>query len=133
MTPLAHHPREVQAPDDPRHAPIVFDQDSAYVHPEGLLGGSQGLLAEANRTLSTAQGLVEPLRAFAESGRPVLGTCAGAILLAKRGARELSLTEIEQPILDIATHNLKKHGIEYCDRTVSMYDAAGRAVAKMQA
>jgi succinyl-CoA synthetase beta subunit/citryl-CoA synthetase large subunit len=28
---------------------------------------------------------------------------------------------------------LVKHGVEYCDRTVSMYDAAGRAVAKMGA
>jgi 5'-phosphate synthase pdxT subunit len=28
-------------------------------------------------------GLYEPLRAFVESGRPVLGTCAGAILLAR--------------------------------------------------
>lgn len=28
-------------------------------------------------------GLYEPLRAFAESGRPVLGTCAGAILMAR--------------------------------------------------
>jgi succinyl-CoA synthetase beta subunit len=28
---------------------------------------------------------------------------------------------------------LKKYGVEYCDRTVSMYEAAGRAVAKMQA
>ena len=28
---------------------------------------------------------------------------------------------------------LAKHGVEYCDRTVSMYDAAGRAVAKMGA
>ncbi len=27
---------------------------------------------------------------------------------------------------------LKKYGIEFCDRSVSMYDAAGRAVAKMQ-
>jgi succinyl-CoA synthetase beta subunit/citryl-CoA synthetase large subunit len=26
---------------------------------------------------------------------------------------------------------LRKYGVEYCDRTVSMYDAAGRAVAKM--
>src|SRR3990170_1939887 len=26
---------------------------------------------------------------------------------------------------------LKKYGVEYCDRTVSMYEAAGRAVAKM--
>lgn len=29
-------------------------------------------------------GLVEPLRAFIQSGRPTLGTCAGAILLAAR-------------------------------------------------
>ena len=28
---------------------------------------------------------------------------------------------------------LKKYGVEYCDRSVSMYDAAGRAVAKMEA
>ena len=28
---------------------------------------------------------------------------------------------------------LEKYGIEYCDRSVSMYEAAGRAVAKMQA
>jgi succinyl-CoA synthetase beta subunit/citryl-CoA synthetase large subunit len=27
---------------------------------------------------------------------------------------------------------LSKYGVEYCDRSVSMYDAAGRAVAKMQ-
>jgi len=31
--------------------------------------------------------LYEPLRAFAESGRPVLGTCAGAILLAREVER----------------------------------------------
>ncbi len=28
-------------------------------------------------------GLYEPIRAFAESGRPILGTCAGAVLLAR--------------------------------------------------
>jgi succinyl-CoA synthetase beta subunit/citryl-CoA synthetase large subunit len=28
---------------------------------------------------------------------------------------------------------LEKYGVEYCDRSVSMYDAAGRAVAKMEA
>jgi succinyl-CoA synthetase beta subunit/citryl-CoA synthetase large subunit len=27
---------------------------------------------------------------------------------------------------------LEKHGVEYCDRSVSMFDAAGRAVAKLQ-
>jgi succinyl-CoA synthetase beta subunit/citryl-CoA synthetase large subunit len=28
---------------------------------------------------------------------------------------------------------LRKHGVEYCDRSVSMYEAAGRAVAKLAA
>jgi len=28
---------------------------------------------------------------------------------------------------------LEKYGVDYCDRSVSMYEAAGRAVAKMQA
>jgi succinyl-CoA synthetase beta subunit/citryl-CoA synthetase large subunit len=27
---------------------------------------------------------------------------------------------------------LEKYGVEYCDRTVSMYQAAGRAVAKLK-
>jgi succinyl-CoA synthetase beta subunit/citryl-CoA synthetase large subunit len=27
---------------------------------------------------------------------------------------------------------LEKYGVEYCDRSVSMHEAAGRAVAKMQ-
>jgi succinyl-CoA synthetase beta subunit/citryl-CoA synthetase large subunit len=28
---------------------------------------------------------------------------------------------------------LRKYGVDYCDRSVSMYEAAGRAVAKMKA
>ena len=27
---------------------------------------------------------------------------------------------------------LRRYGVEYCDRTVSMYEAAGRAVGKMK-
>jgi len=43
-----------------------------------------------------------------------LGTGCGlhAILLARRGAAQLTLTEIEQPILDNAEHNLAKHGVD---------------------
>jgi len=43
-----------------------------------------------------------------------LGTGCGihAILIARGGARALTLTEIEQPILDNAYHNLRKHGVE---------------------
>jgi methylase of polypeptide subunit release factors len=43
-----------------------------------------------------------------------LGTGCGihAILLARQGAGELCLTEIEQPILDNARHNMAKHEVD---------------------
>lgn len=43
-----------------------------------------------------------------------LGTGCGihAILLARRNAKRLTMTEIEQPILDNAEHNLKKNDID---------------------
>ncbi len=49
---------------------------------DGLIlpGGESTTIAKGLARL----GLYEPLRTFARSGRPVLGTCAGAILLARR-------------------------------------------------
>jgi len=44
-----------------------------------LPGGESTTIAKGLERLS----LVEPLRAFAHSGRPLLGTCAGAILLCR--------------------------------------------------
>ena len=44
-----------------------------------LPGGESTTIAKGMERLA----LYEPLRVFAESGRPVLGTCAGAILLAR--------------------------------------------------
>jgi 5'-phosphate synthase pdxT subunit len=44
-----------------------------------LPGGESTTIAKGMERL----GLYEPLRAFVESGHPVLGTCAGAILLAR--------------------------------------------------
>jgi release factor glutamine methyltransferase len=43
-----------------------------------------------------------------------LGTGCGlhAIVLARRGAQRLHLTEIEEPILACSLHNLRSHGIE---------------------
>lgn len=43
-----------------------------------------------------------------------LGTGCGlhAIVLARQGAASMTLTEIEQPILDNAQHNLDKHGVD---------------------
>jgi 5'-phosphate synthase pdxT subunit len=45
-----------------------------------LPGGESTTISKGLDRLS----LVEPLRAFAASGRPMLGTCAGAILLARK-------------------------------------------------
>jgi len=43
-----------------------------------------------------------------------LGTGCGlhAIVIARHGAPRMTLTEIVQPILDNAVHNLRKHGVE---------------------
>ncbi|MCA9513296.1 MAG: pyridoxal 5'-phosphate synthase glutaminase subunit PdxT [Myxococcales bacterium] len=55
------------------------------------LDALDGLVLPGGESTTISKGiarlaLAEPLRAFARSGRPVLGTCAGAILLA-RGVR----------------------------------------------
>jgi 5'-phosphate synthase pdxT subunit len=52
------------------------------------LDGLDGLVLPGGESTTIAKGierlgLYEPLRAFAEAGHPVLGTCAGAILLAR--------------------------------------------------
>ncbi len=59
-------------------------------------------------------GFTEPLRAFCASGRPVWGTCAGAILLAKR------------------VDALDRSGIETMDMTVAR-NAFGRQVDSFEA
>ena len=43
-----------------------------------------------------------------------LGTGSGlhAILIARRGAARMTLTEIDRPILAVARHNLEKHGVD---------------------
>jgi 5'-phosphate synthase pdxT subunit len=52
------------------------------------LDGLSALVLPGGESTTIAKGLarlelIEPLRSFAASGRPVLGTCAGAILLAR--------------------------------------------------
>ena len=57
------------------------------VRTAGELAGVQGLVIPGGEStamglVAARWGLVEPLRAFARSGRPVWGTCAGLIFLA---------------------------------------------------
>jgi pyridoxal 5'-phosphate synthase pdxT subunit len=53
--------------------------------------------------LATTYELVEPLRARASSGMPVLGTCAGMIVCAKR------ITEGDQPLLGLVDVTVRRN------------------------
>jgi len=59
---------------------VLREKDLDAIDALILPGGESTTIAKG----LTRQQLYEPLRAFARSGRPVLGTCAGAILLAAR-------------------------------------------------
>jgi len=59
--------------------PVLREKHLADLVALILPGGESTTIAKGIDRL----GLREPLRAFAESGRPVLGTCAGAILMAR--------------------------------------------------
>jgi 5'-phosphate synthase pdxT subunit len=76
--------------------------------PEHLAGISALLLPGGESTtmltLLRATGLWEPLLAFCRSGRPVLGTCAGAILLARR------VLSPEQPSLGVLDVEIERNG-----------------------
>jgi 5'-phosphate synthase pdxT subunit len=60
--------------------PVLHEKDLDGLDALVLPGGESTTIAKGLARL----GLYEPLRAFARSGRPLLGTCAGAILLAQR-------------------------------------------------
>jgi 5'-phosphate synthase pdxT subunit len=59
--------------------PVRRDKDLDGVAALILPGGESTTISKGLERL----GLYEPLEAFAASGRPVLGTCAGAVLLAR--------------------------------------------------
>ena len=59
---------------------VLRASDLAQVDALVLPGGESTTISKGLERLA----LVEPLRRFAASGRPVLGTCAGAILLARK-------------------------------------------------
>jgi 5'-phosphate synthase pdxT subunit len=73
-------PREVRLPED-------FEGLDALILP----GGESTTM----RRLMDRYGLTEPIRAMARDGAPLLGTCAGMILLAER------LTDGESPVLGL--------------------------------
>ena len=59
------------------------------------------------------------------------GVIKGCIESGKDPAETIAIFRIPGSWEDDGFKILAKYGVEYCDRSVSMYDAAGRAVAKM--
>ncbi|MFT5442825.1 MAG: 5'-phosphate synthase pdxT subunit [Myxococcota bacterium] len=60
--------------------PVLREKDLAQVDALVLPGGESTTIAKGLARLE----LYGPLAAFCESGKPILGTCAGAILLARK-------------------------------------------------
>jgi succinyl-CoA synthetase beta subunit len=60
------------------------------------------------------------------------GVIKGCIELGKDPAETIAIFRIPGSWEEEGFKLLAKHGVEYCDRSVSMYEAAGRAVAKMK-
>jgi len=60
------------------------------------------------------------------------GVIKGCIEAGKDPAQTIAIFRIPGAWEEEGFKILAKHGVDYCDRTVSMYDAAGRAVAKIQ-
>jgi succinyl-CoA synthetase beta subunit/citryl-CoA synthetase large subunit len=61
------------------------------------------------------------------------GVIKGCLESGKDPAEAISIFRIPGAWEDEGFKILAKYGVEYCDRSVSMYDAAGRAVAKLGA
>jgi 5'-phosphate synthase pdxT subunit len=67
--------------------------EAVRVRREKELDGLDALILPGGESTTIAKGLArlglaEPLRQFARAGRPVLGTCAGAILLAREAENQ---------------------------------------------
>ena len=61
------------------------------------------------------------------------GVIAGCLEAGKNPAEVIAIFRIPGSWEEEGFKILRKYGVDYCDRSVSMYEAAGRAVAKLKA
>ena len=61
------------------------------------------------------------------------GVIKGCVEAGRTPAETIAIFRIPGAWEDDGFNILRRYGVEYCDRTVSMYEAAGRAVGKMKA
>ena len=62
---------------------------------------------------------------------PNTGSMKGCLEAGKDPAETIAIFRIPGAWEEEGFKILEKYGVDYCDRSVSMYEAAGRAVAKM--
>ena len=60
------------------------------------------------------------------------GVIKGCVEAGRNPADTIAIYRIPGAWEDDGFKILKKYGVDFCDRSVSMYDAAGRAVAKLR-
>ena len=60
------------------------------------------------------------------------GVIKGCLEAGKDPAETIAIFRIPGAWEEEGFKILKKYGVDFCDRSVSMYDAAGRAVAKLR-
>jgi 5'-phosphate synthase pdxT subunit len=85
------------------------------------LEGLNGLIIPGGESTTIGQiakqwGLLEPIRAFARSGRPLLGTCAGMILMAKEVVDGIP----GQPLLELMDITVRRNAF---GRQVDSFEA----------
>jgi len=85
------------------------------------LAGLDGLIIPGGESTTIGKvasewGLMEPMRAFAEAGRPLWGTCAGMILM----AREVSDSVPGQPLLKLMDVTVRRNAF---GRQVDSFEA----------
>lgn len=98
---------------------VSLGVEAREIRKPGQLAGLDALIVPGGESTTIARLILsnnfqEPLRSFGRSGRPLWGTCAGAILLAK------------------SVDNLDRQGIELMDITIQR-NAFGRQVDSFEA
>ncbi|MBI4729901.1 MAG: pyridoxal 5'-phosphate synthase glutaminase subunit PdxT [Acidobacteria bacterium] len=94
--------------EDHRVALGRLGTDPVLVRTPDDLGGVDGLVIPGGESttigkLAVRRGLIEPIRARAASGMPVLGTCAGMILCARR------VVDSDQPVLGLVDITVRRN------------------------
>ncbi len=80
----------------------------------GIVGSCDAIVIPGGESTTIGQlikreGIADELREAAEAGKPILGTCAGMILLAKESDETMKRTKTGQPLLGLMDVRVKRN------------------------